>query len=369
MAGSDPELQRLGWDDFFQAQLDRNEEHLVVGRVIRQDLAGYRVAGACGLYLAILSGQLRYRTESRAELPAVGDWILCETTESGDGVREAGPAVIRRILRRRTLLSRLDPHRQIEEQAVAANLDKVFIVCGLDHNFSLRRIERFLLLSRASNATPVVLLSKADLCTSAEVRDRKQEVQAVAPGVDVLLISAFRVQGLDILVQRYLTPGRTAVLVGSSGVGKSTLVNALLGEERMATGEVSQGAAWGRHITTYRELLLLPGGGLVIDTPGMRDLQTFGDEDSLMEPFSDIEKWTASCRFRDCTHRQEPDCAVIHAKKNGLLTRERLESYLKLQGEVRATQLRKEEKHWRADRQKHKKVDRRWQEPSDSEDI
>lgn len=343
-------LARLGWNDFFRRQLAREAELSQVGRVVRQDLAGYQLEAETGRFSATLPGRMHFRADSRAELPAVGDWVLFEALETTGDAEEIRQGVITRVLERRTRLLRADAEDR--EQVVAANMETIFILCGMDQSFNPGRIERFLLSARGSGATPVILLSKADLCPDAETQARQKAVQSLALDIKVLPSSVFRPETVRRLAARYLPAGHTLALLGASGVGKSTLINALLGEERMPTGAVRRGTGQGRHTTTHRELLLAPGDGLVMDTPGMSDLQPGDDEASLEQSFRDLEEWAAGCRFADCTHRREPGCAVRKAEEDGALSRERVASYLRLQEEMRTEQARQEEKSWRNEKRR-----------------
>jgi len=240
-------------------------------------------------------------------------------------------ATIQAILPRRTRFSRKVAGGNTQEQVVAANIDTVFLAQGLDGDFNLRRLERYLLLAWDSGARPVIILNKADLCEDVEARVR--EVEGVAAGTPVHVMSAKLGEGLD-EVQPYLAPGETVALLGSSGVGKSTLINRLLGVERLRTAEVRASDSRGRHTTTWRELILLPNGALVIDTPGLRELQLWDGGASARSVFPDIEALAADCHFRDCEHEQEPRCAVRLAAQEGHLAPERLESYRKLRREA-----------------------------------
>jgi ribosome biogenesis GTPase len=223
----------------------------------------------------------------------------------------------------------------IEEQVVAANVDVVFLVTGLDGNFNLRRIERYLTEAWSSGAQPVILLNKADLCE--DVPARVKAVQSVAPGARVHAVSATMDEGVDV-VRSYLAPGRTMAFLGSSGVGKSTIINRLLGEDRQEVQSVSNAVGKGRHTTTSRSLLVHPDGGMIIDTPGMRELQLWASEDDVEQSFTDIELLADRCRFTDCTHMAEPGCAVLAAVDDGSLDEERYRSYMKLQREVQRLQ-------------------------------
>lgn len=330
----------LGWNDFFEtAFAPFRAEGMSPLRVLRENRGTYLALGASGIaddhnqdntnimaseFACEISGKLRFETRTRAAFPAVGDWVAASIRPEEDA------ATIHAVLPRKSAFSRKVAGQLTDEQVVAANIDIVFIVTGLDGNFNLRRIERYLSMAWESGAMPVVLLNKADLCPDPE--EQKTAVEMIAPGVDVYLLCASEKSGLDIF-QQYLKPGRTAAFLGSSGVGKSTIINSLLGSDRLETAEVSGFESRGRHTTTFRELILLPTGGMVVDTPGMRELQVWGDEDGVKQTFDDIETLATRCRFRDCSHEKEPGCAVQDAVSNGSLEAKRLGSYLKLRRE------------------------------------
>jgi ribosome biogenesis GTPase len=275
--------------------------------------------------IARVRGKLRYDSKSSADFPAVGDWVSVATRER-DGL-----AQIHAVLPRRSKFSRKAAGANSEEQVVAANVDTVFLVQGLDHDFNLRRIERYLVAAFESNASPVVVLSKADLCE--DVGQKVVEAESVAPGTPVHPISSVSGQGLDALDQ-YIQPGVTVAFLGSSGAGKSTLINRIVGEEVQKTAEVREHDSGGRHTTTHRELLVLKTGGLLIDTPGMRELQMWDASGSLDLAFSDVQLIAAGCYFTDCSHQNEPGCAVRAALEDGSLDRDRYESYTKIEKEM-----------------------------------
>ena len=276
-----------------------------------------------GETLARVSGRLRHRAEDRSAFPAVGDWVVLEPVPDGD-------SRIHAVLPRFSRFSRRAAGDVTEEQVVAANIDVVFLVGGLDRDFNPRRIERYLVVAWESGATPVVLLNKADLVEAPE--HFVGEVERVAPGVDVHAISARQTETLDVLRQ-YLPIGRTAALLGSSGVGKSTIVNRLVGFDLMRTQDVRLTDSRGRHTSAARQMVLLESGGILIDTPGMRELQLWESGDALRDTFTDIEALADACRFRDCQHLREPDCAVRAAVESGGLPAARLESFHKLAAE------------------------------------
>ncbi|MEA4863300.1 MAG: ribosome small subunit-dependent GTPase A [Victivallaceae bacterium] len=294
------------------------------GRVLSQFRNLYRVAGADGEFTAEISGRFRFEAERPSDFPAVGDFVL--TDRSGDS---GGNAVIHRVLARRSAFIRRAAGTGNDDQVVAANIDTVFICMSLNHNFNLRRLERYFAIGWDSGAVPVAVLTKADLC--GEVERRLAEVNAVCPGADVLVTSAMHEDGLA-AVRGYLSEGRTVAFIGSSGVGKSTLINRLTGENRQDTAGLSNEDR-GRHTTTRRELIMLPSGGMVVDTPGMRELGL--ESADLSRTFADIDALALRCRFSDCTHNGEPGCAVLRAVGEGALAADRFESYLKLRKEAK----------------------------------
>lgn len=327
------DLKSLGWGEHFErASADARAAGLEPARVIAEHKHAYELISADGETSGEVLGRL-LQGGARAGLPAVGDWVMIER-KRGSGER----ASIHAVLPRRTCFSRRAAGEKVEEQVLAANIDTVFLVNGLDADFNPRRIERYLALARGSGAEPVVLLNKADLCPEAEAR--QAEIRALAGGAAVLTLSAARGEGVGALAP-WLLRGRTVALLGSSGVGKSTLVNALLGELRQETGAVREHDQRGKHTTTRRELIPLPGGALLVDTPGMRELQLWDSaREGLSAAFPDILGLAAGCRFRDCRHEVEPGCAVRAAVEAGALERARFASYLKLRAELEAREVR-----------------------------
>ena len=295
------------------------------GRVLAAASGLYTAVTPRGETAAVAAGRLRHRTDSAADLPVVGDWVSVRPAADA-----AGTAVIEAVLPRRSVFRR-GAGRLIDEQVLAANVDVAFLVSGLDGDLNLRRIERYLALTWSCGVSPVIVLNKADV--SADVMGRRLAVEAVAPTVPVVVTSALERTGLHDLAP-YLATGATAVVLGSSGVGKSTLVNALLGEPRQATAAVRADDARGRHTTTARELIRLPGGTLLIDTPGLRSVDVAGAEDGLTQAFADIEAIAVDCRFSDCGHAHEPGCAVRPAIEDGRLDASRLASLRKLEREA-----------------------------------
>jgi ribosome biogenesis GTPase len=299
---------------------------LILARVAFSHRDQYRLLTETGEVSAEPSGSLWYRSQTAAAMPVVGDWVAA---------RLAAPdyAIVEAVLPRLTCFSRRAAGRREDEQPIAANIDLVFLVCGLDGDFNVRRIERYLALGAESGAASVVVLNKSDLCPDLDAS--LAAVHAVAGASPVVAISAR--QNAEPLLP-FLGPGRTVALLGSSGTGKSTIVNRLLGEERLRTNEVRESDSRGRHTTTHRELAALPCGGAIIDTPGMRELQLWAGAESVDRTFDEIAALAGNCRFRDCTHSGEPDCAVAAALESGDLASDRWQSYRKLQGEARRHQ-------------------------------
>ncbi|MEA5014617.1 MAG: ribosome small subunit-dependent GTPase A [Candidatus Limiplasma sp.] len=298
--------------------------HGHIARVLEQHRELYRVIGGEGELAAGISGRLAHQADGAMDYPVVGDWVLVDRVEES-----SGQGVIRGILPRKSMLSRQAAGTTKARQAIAANMDTLFLCMSLNADFNLRRMERYLALAWESGATPVIVLTKADLCLT--LQERLRDIAMVSGGVDVLVCSAQSQEGYRELRAR-IRPGETAALVGSSGVGKSTLINRLMGKEVLATREIREDDARGRHTTTSRQMLLLPGGGIVIDTPGMRELQL--DAADLSKTFEDIEELAAGCKYGDCSHGGEPGCLVQKAIREGELPGARLESYQKLKREM-----------------------------------
>jgi ribosome biogenesis GTPase / thiamine phosphate phosphatase len=335
-------LEALGWDEQWASELERLEDDkLIPGRIAAQHRGVYVLWTGAGEVRAEVSGRLRYDLAPTHGLPAVGDWVAARPTPHGDR------AVVHEVLPRRSGFSRKQALDGAVEQTLAANVDTAFLLCGLDEDYSLRRLERYLATAWESGAAPVVVLTKTDL--HPDTPAAALEVESVAIGVDVHPISNLTGDGVDAL-HIYLRPGSTAVLLGSSGVGKSTLLNRLAGRELMRTAEVAADGT-GRHTTTHRELVRLPSAGLVIDTPGLRELQLWDGD--LENAFGDVEELSANCRFRDCTHTHEPGCDVLAAVDDGRLELDRLRSWRKLQRELASIAARK-------DRRLQAELKRRW---------
>lgn len=320
-------LEALGWDaDWVDAFAPFAADGLRPARVVAVHRDTSIVRDGSGDRTASVSGVFRFAALAHSDFPAVGDWVVLDADD-----------VVSAILPRRSVFKRVAADgsrrgsRLDDEQVMASNVDMALLVAGLDNDFNLRRIERYLAIAASSAITPVVVLNKADLAN--DVDGRLVAVDAIAPGVATVAVSAWTGQGLDDL-RAHLRPGATAAIIGSSGVGKSTLLNVLLGEDRQATAAVRGSDSRGRHTTTHRELFELPGGALLVDTPGIRALEVLGAEEGVDATFDDVADIAATCHFSDCGHESEPGCAIRVALADGTLTEERLASHRKLEREV-----------------------------------
>lgn len=316
-------MKKYGLADRFNA-LSTMYETLSVGRVVSQEKGLYKIVTENGEQLAEVSGKFRYNAKTVSDFPAVGDFVMVDTNENG------GNAVIHHVLDRKSCFMRKAAGTDRKEQVVAANIDTLFLCMALNNDYNLRRMERYLSVAWDSGAIPVIVLTKSDLCE--DVEDKIREIEAIAIGVYILVTTAMDKYGYEKLLP-YITEGRTVAFIGSSGVGKSTLINRLMGEELLETNGLRNDDK-GRHTTTHRELLLFPEGGMVIDTPGMRELAMWDSSEGVDRTFSDIEKLASQCKFSNCTHSGEKGCAVCTAIESGELSEERLISYNKLRSEL-----------------------------------
>lgn len=316
-------LKNYGLDERFEQEATLCNG-LFIARVTEQHRELYKVMSECGEIEASVSGKLAYHADGQTSFPAVGDWVMIDRVD-----RSTGNAIIHHILRRKSVLARQAAGTENAGQVIAANIDTIFICMSLNADFNIRRIERYLTIAWDSMATPVIVLTKSDLCI--DLPEKLDEIASVSIGVDVISCSSENGDGYE-AINAYIGQGKTIAFVGSSGVGKSTLINRLMGQDLLATKNIREDDDKGRHTTTHRQLLLLPNGGIVIDTPGMRELQIYTGD--LSKTFEDIEEIAARCKFGDCSHGTEPGCAIREAIKNGTLPEKRFESYQKLQREI-----------------------------------
>ncbi len=325
----------LGWDSDYESHfMEFNNDGYIPARVVSQHRNNYSLFYENGTINARLSGRICYSASKKNQLPVVGDWVAIKITD--DEIQ----AIIYGVLPRKTSFVRKLPisgGRKIrngvitggvtEEQVIVSNVDIVFIVIGLDDNFNVQRVERFLTLAHNSGARPVIILNKSDCCDCLD--DYRDKVQNVASGISIHSVSAMNNIGMDAFNQ-YLQPGKTVVFLGSSGVGKSTITNHLLGKALQKTSETSRSTGKGRHTTTSSQLIVHESGCMIIDTPGLRELQLWCNEDALEESFEDVTSIIHSCKYRDCKHNAEPGCAIKQALADGILDPKRLDSYNKL---------------------------------------
>lgn len=316
----------LGLKESIEKYYIENYKDLYLGRVLVEQKGLYKVATDKCDISARISGKLIYEGIKRVNYPAVGDWVVLDRNDD-----ISGEAIIHGILPRFSKLSRKVAGVKSDEQIIGANIDKIFICMALNNDFNIRRLERYITIAWDSGALPVVILTKADLCH--DLVEKITQVNDITMGIEVFPISSHTGEGID-SIQGFVQKLDTIAFVGSSGVGKSTLINKLLGFDKQATNEVRVGDDRGRHTTTHRELIIIPTGGVVIDTPGMRELQLLDNLEGIDNSFKDISEFAANCKFSDCSHDAEPGCAVKKAIEEGVLTKERLESYFKLKKEA-----------------------------------
>ncbi|WP_088073036.1 ribosome small subunit-dependent GTPase A [Gottfriedia luciferensis] len=336
-------LEKLGWKEAF----GEKDQNTVVARVISEQRQIYKLHDGEKEITGEVSGKFQFQAKVKSDYPSVGDWVVIEP------INNENKGIIQKVLPRVSQFSRQSAGDKTEEQIVAANIDYVFLVMALNNDFNVRRLERYLLVAYDSGANPIIVLTKKDLCS--DLQDKMAEVEEIAFGVPVFSVNSTNGEGIEDL-KTLISEGKTVSLLGSSGVGKSTLLNALIGESKQVTQEVREGDDRGKHTTTHRELFFLPTGGMVIDTPGMRELQLWGGEEHISSTFTDVEDLAKSCKFSDCTHEKEPGCAVNQAIENGELDQQRLTSYRKLMKELAYAERKQDASLARLEREKWKKV-------------
>ncbi len=334
-------LALLGWTERLQHEFESIENSsLVPARVVRANRGQYIVSNGIDTRPGLISGAFQLQSEDAQSFPTVGDWVGIDLQ-----TRKEDAAIIQELLPRKSLIERQAAGNESRHQLIAANVDTLFLVSGLDAEFNINRIQRYLTLVGNSGAQSVILLNKSDVAT--DLDDAIRSVNAIAPDTPIHPISALSADGLA-SIQPYLQPGQTVAMLGSSGVGKSTLANALIGGPQLATQSNRDTDSKGRHTTTWRELISLPQGGMLIDLPGMREIQLTGDATGLEQTFSDIEALAKKCRFRNCSHQNEPGCAVIAALETGTLDPNRFNQYQKLKHETESAQTRISERRKRS---------------------
>lgn len=344
-----PSLVRLGWDETVASQFHPYEARsLVPGRVIAQHRGAWVVALPGGERWAEISGRLGHEATDPGELPATGDWVALQSPPG------EGRAVIHAVLPRRTRISRKVAGFRTDEQVLAANVDCAFLTVALNLDRLANRLERYLAIGWESGAEPVVVLTKSDLCP--DVSSAVGEVEAISFGTPILVTSAETGEGIEDLAG-VLRPARTGALLGPSGVGKSSLINRLCENSARDVGTIREQDARGRHTTTARELILLPGGGALVDTPGLREIQLW-DGGGVERSFEDVARLGSACRFRDCRHEREPGCAVLAALEDGSLDSSRLQRYRKISRELEFLERKKDRRGAAGEKQRWKKIAR-----------
>jgi len=315
-------IKKYGFSEEFSSEISQNS-HSEPARILSQNKGFYRIITNKGEKLAEVSGKFRFQAAVSSDYPAVGDFVMVNWNESGNS------AIIESLLPRKSAFIRKAAGEPQQEQIVAANIDTVFLCMALNQDFNLRRLERYISIAWDSGAMPVIVLTKSDLCADLELK--LSEVSSIAFGVDILVTTSTEENGYRELLP-FISEGKTIAFIGSSGVGKSTLINRLLGKEHLKTNGLRNDDK-GRHTTTHRELFLLPSGGMVIDTPGMREFGMWDNDTGIERAFTDIEELACQCKFRNCTHTNEPGCAIQSALAIGELQTDRWQSYQKLKAE------------------------------------
>jgi ribosome biogenesis GTPase len=318
-------LFHWGLNESFIKEYEENYEGCYLGRVVEEQKNLYKIVTEEGKMLGKISGKIYYNASDRVDYPTVGDWVVVDRVNDDNGV-----AIINGILKRKSKFSRKVAGNRSDEQIGAANIDNLFICMALNNDFNLKRLERYISLAWNSGVTPVILLTKSDLCE--DIDEKYSQVDSIAFGINIIVVSSVEMTGIE-QVKTYLKEGSTIGFVGSSGVGKSTLVNSVLNKEKQLTKEIGNGDK-GRHATTYRELIPTDLGGVIIDTPGMREVGMLAENESVENSFKDIEEFALMCKFANCSHDRELGCAIKDAIENGEISQQRYDNYLKLKKEA-----------------------------------
>lgn len=340
------DIKSIGWNEHFESQIQiYREQGLITGRVLKEVRHLYEVITEDGLVQSEVSGHFHFTAVQRSDYPTVGDWVVLR--------RSADTALIEKVLQRQSYFSRKTAGSKTEEQIVAANIDYICIVCGLDggRNFKLRGVERYIAMTVEGGAKPVLILNKSDICT--DTKQAVSDAEKICGNIPVFAVSALTGKGID-EISAYFPQGSTIAFCGHSGTGKSSLINMLMKNNIMKTGSLRESDLRGKHTTTHKELFFLQSGAMVIDTPGMRELQLWGDANSLQDVFHEVAEAAENCRFNDCTHQGEPGCAVKKLLDEGNLDQERFENYLSMRAEMKFLESRVTEKG-RAERKAHEK--------------
>jgi len=337
-------LEILGFDEYFSANLETEKlEYSRPARVVTMSRDQYVVSCGNSDIPAEVTGKLRFSATGPEDLPTVGDWVYAQIFDKGDF------AVIHDILPRKNCLRRKMAGKKVDHQIIGANIDTAFLVQSLDHDYNLRRLERYLVAIMDARIEPVILLSKEDLLGDQELAEKQEEIRSTIPGIDMVSFSTLDNVSVE-KIRKKMTPGKTYCLLGSSGVGKTTLLNRLTGEDSFRTHEVRKSDSRGRHTTTRRQLIILPDGAILVDNPGMREFANIGVSDGIDKTFEDISQIASLCRFRDCTHTTEKGCAILSALESGEISRERYDNFMKIKRESAFHQMSYLEKR-RRDRQ------------------
>ncbi|MEJ2504639.1 MAG: ribosome small subunit-dependent GTPase A [Ignavibacteriaceae bacterium] len=341
-------LKLLGWNSFFEENSELLKQNgFSFARIITEHKERYIVASEKGELSAEITGKLLFSSEDNADLPKVGDWVAVIIYE------DEKKAIIHEVLTRRTVFRRKVAGKKIQEQVIASNIDLLLIVQSLDANYNHRRLERYLVMSYEGKMQPVIVFNKRDICP--DVNKKLEEVERIFPDINSFAVSAETGEGINNL-KEMITEGKTCALVGSSGVGKSSIINRLLGYERQKVNEIRLSDSKGKHTTSTRELILIPGGGIIIDTPGMREFQLWAADSGIENVFNEIDELSMNCHFKDCTHTHEINCSVLDALEKGKLSQERYKSYLKLKKETEWIKIKSDPEEMQKREEKWKKI-------------